>query len=106
VTDLDFERCLIRAAFLEWRVAKAYSTGSTIEIEPRRPRGKVFVSSVLSASWPPAKFVRDELGFALDSGPSLAWTCKMLAKTNRDALKILARDDVPLRVTYPRGALN
>lgn len=102
-SEVDYERLLIRAAFLEWRVAKSYSTGSTVEVEPRKPRGRQIIGPLFSASWPPARFVREELGFAIEHGPSLAWTCKTLAKTNRDALKMLLRDDVPLRVTYPRN---
>lgn len=95
------ERALIRAAFFEWCIAKAYSTGSLVEIEPRRPPGKEMRSPLFLQSWPSAKFIKDELGFALDAGPSLAWTCKMLDKTNRDACKMLGID-APHRYTYPR----
>lgn len=95
------ERALIRAAYFEWCVARAYSTGTTMEIEPRRPPGQEVRSPIFLQSWPSSKFIKDELGFALDAGPSLAWTCRMLDKTNRDAVKVLGRE-APYKYTYPR----
>jgi hypothetical protein len=55
---------------------------------------------------PPAWFVREELGFAFEHGPSLMWTCQSLAIANARALKRLAREDVPDRVTYPRDFID
>lgn len=101
MSEAESERLLIRAAYLEWRVAKAYSTGTTMEIEPRRPPGLEIRAPWLSVSWPSFKFRAEELGFAIEHGPSLAWTCKMLSKTNRDACKILGVE-APLKFTYPR----
>lgn len=91
------ERQLILAAYLEWRVAKAYSTGSTIEIEPRETNVR---NPMLSSSWPPSKFVREELGYGPGSGPSLSWTCRVLAKHNRDAVKVLG-SEAPWKYQWP-----
>ncbi len=53
---------------------------------------------------PPRWFVDEELGFRLDCGPSLRWTCESLARANRAALKLLAEsgEGPPARVTWPR----
>lgn len=91
------ERILKLAAFFEWRVAKAYSTGTTLEIEPRESYVR---HSMLSASMPSHKWIREELGFGLGYGPSLAWTCRVLDKTNRDACKMLGAE-APYRYQWP-----
>ena len=101
MTSAGFERALIRAAFLEFCVARAYSTGTTTEVLYRRPPGPLILSPFLSHSWPPKGFRDNELGFGLDSGPSLAWTCRTLDKANRTAVGILG-SEAPYRYTWPR----
>lgn len=94
---------LARAAFLEFEVARAYSTGRTYEAEPRRPRRAAppELAPYLSSLAPPRWFVEEELGFRLDSGPSLAWTQRVLALTNARAMRALAAE-APLKFTYPK----
>lgn len=75
---------LAGAAWLEWRVNAGYDGRAPDELPLR----------------PPAWFVREELGYAFEHGPSLTWTCRTLAKTNRAAVRRLGRE-APRRVTYP-----
>lgn len=96
-------RALVRAAYHEFQIASAYSTGTMPDVENRPTRGRFSpeVERYLSGTYPPRWFVEEELGFALDQGPSLAWTQRVLALTNARALKALGHE-APLRVTYPK----
>lgn len=92
------DQLLVRAAYFEWRVAKAYSTGTTIEIEPIPCRGPRH--PMLSNSYPSGKFVREELGYSFDHGPSLSWICSQLERLNRNACKMLG-DEAPWKYDWP-----
>lgn len=49
---------------------------------------------------PTRRFVREEIGYAFEYGPSLNWTCHNLERLNRAALRQLGTA-APERVTYP-----
>lgn len=83
-------RALVCAAWFEWRTGLILMEGAAPDDFEVRPPG-----------W----FVRQELGFAFEHGPSLMWTCSQLAKTNERAIKQL-RSEAPLRVTYPRDFVD
>jgi hypothetical protein len=72
----------VEAAWLEWRINQAYRGNTLEELKP------------------PHWFVREELGFAIEHGPSLEWVCSTLAKKNARALTFL-EFDAPVKVTYP-----
>lgn len=101
----DEERAVIRAAYLEWLIALAYSTGQTPDVEPRAPQGEVppEICAYLSGSWPGRGFISGELGMGIGEGPSIFWTMKTLARQNRDAVIALG-DEAPMRVSYPKRA--
>ena len=67
---------LIELAWLEWRVNASYRGASPDSLEVDPPR------------W----FIREEIGFAFDCGPSLRWNFETLARRNRAAIKQLGRD--------------
>lgn len=96
-------RALVRAAYHEFQIATAYSTGTMPDVENRPTRGKFApeVERYLSGTYPPRWFVDEELGFRLDQGPSLVWTQRVLALTNARAMRTLGVD-APTRFTYPR----
>lgn len=111
----NFERDLIRAAWFEFKCNSAMRGGTGRYATCRRSHHRVSDGEVhrpsrdrfpiphdtdLDEVRPPRWFVQDELGFALDAGPSISWTCRTLDRQNRLALRQLGRD-APKKVSYP-----
>lgn len=93
------DKPLIAAAWFEFKINAGYQGGTGQYANYRRNRTD---EDATAPKW----FIEDELGFRLDSGPSLAWTCRSLTKTNRAALTRLQDEaplDLPKRVTYPKN---
>lgn len=79
------ERDLVFAAWREMQVVAGYC-------------GEILV---YLGHLPPPWFIREELGYAIEHGPSLRWTCSQLATTNRRSVQQLG-EAAPYKVTYPR----
>lgn len=52
----------------------------------------------------PTSFIRHELGFAIESGPSIEWTMKTLEDTNRRHRRMLAETERPVVLQKVREA--
>lgn len=89
------ESALVQAAWLEWRTGIASVSGDPDECRPTLSPDAYPVD-------PPAWFRFEELGLAIEHGPSLRWTCTTLESSNRRSIVQLGRE-APLRVTYPRS---
>jgi len=117
---------LVKAAWLEYRVNAGYRGGTGCFAECRRSRcwvdyeeWRVTASphglapsppedrrqADLEETRPPGWFVREELGFAFEHGPSLMWTVQTVAKTNLQRMKI-AGAERPYRLSFPPTLLQ
>jgi hypothetical protein len=75
------EKDVIRAAWLEWIVARQTGSGSGMYYLP------LFIEM-------PGWFLSYELGLALPEGPSIFWTAQHLEQINRAHRSILAGRDL------------